>query len=81
MPDVGIRRYVSALELNGRDAFAWLTPTGLRIYSVELMDEKKLRSTLDSGIAEATTSAPIRSFEETISRLNILVNEQRQTRF
>ena len=79
MPDVGIRRYVSALELNGRDAFAWLTvketPTGLRIYSVELMDEKKLRSTLDSGIAEATTSAPIRSFEETISRLNILVNE------
>ena len=85
MPDVGIRRYVSALELNGRDAFAWLTvketPTGLRIYSVELMDEKKLRSTLDSGIAEATTSAPIRSFEETISRLNIVVNEQRQTRF
>jgi len=85
MPDVGIRRYVSALELNGRDAFAWLTvketPTGLRIYSVELMDEKKLRSTLDSGIAEATTSAPIRSFEETISRLNIVVNEQGQTRF
>ena len=86
MPDVGIRRYVSALELNGRDAFAWLTvketPTGLRIYSVELMDEKKLRGTLGNGDAEATTTTPSgRSFEETISRLNIVVNEQRQTRF
>lgn len=86
MPDVGIRRYVSALELNGRDAFAWLTvketPTGLRIYSVELMDEKKLRGTLGNGDAEATTTTPSgRSFEETISRLNIVVNEQGQTLF
>ena len=84
MPDVGIRRYVSALELNGKDAFAWLTvketPTGLRIYSVELMDEEKLRGSLGNGIAEATTTAPSgRSFEEIIERLAKPVNEQKQS--
>ncbi len=84
MPDVGIRRYVSALELNGKDAFAWLTvketPTGLRIYSVELMDEKKLRGSLGNGIAEATTTAPSgRSFKEIIERLAKSVNEQKQS--
>ena len=84
MPDVGIRRYVSALELNEKDAFAWLTvketPTGLRIYSVELMDEEKLRGSLGNGIAEATTTAPSgRSFEEIIERLAKPVNEQKQS--
>lgn len=79
MPDVRIRRFVSALDVNGQDAFAWLTiketSKGLRIYSVELMDEKKLRGSLGSGTAEAATDAPsCRSFEEIIGRLSGPVN-------
>ena len=83
MPDVGIRRYVSALELNEKDAFAWLTvketPTGLRIYSVELMDEKKLRDIVGNGTAETATTTLHRSFEEIIERLAKPVNEQKQS--
>ncbi len=44
MSDVTIRRFVSSLDINGKDAFAWITvkemPAGVRMYSVELMDEK-----------------------------------------
>ncbi len=83
MPDVGIRRYVSALELNEKDAFAWLTvketPTSLRIYSVELMDEKKLRDIVGNGTAETATTTLHRSFEEIIERLAKPVNEQKQS--
>lgn len=80
MPDVGIRRYVSALDLNGKDVFAWFTvketPTGPRIYSVELMDEKKLRSTLANGTDRAAATAPIRSLEEIAARLNKTANNE-----
>ena len=85
MPDVGIRRYVSALNLNGDDAFAWITvkesSKGLRIYSVELMDNKKLRESVSSGAGKAATDALHRSFEEIILRLNTPVNEQKQALF
>lgn len=86
MPDVNIRRFVSALNINGQDAFAWITvketPTGLRIYSVELMDEKKLRGSLGNGTAEAATTAPSgRSYEEIIERLSSPVNEQGDSLF
>lgn len=51
-------------------AFAWILAKKsikeLRVYSIELMDEKKLRSTLDSESAIADSDAPIRSFEEII---------------
>jgi hypothetical protein len=80
MPDVAIRRFVSALQANGQDVFAWLTvketPTGLRIYSAELMDEIKLRDIVGSGTAEADTDTLHRSFEEIIERLNRPVNDE-----
>lgn len=80
MPDVAIRRFVSALQVNGQDVFAWLTvketPTGLRIYSAELMDEIKLRDIVGSGTAEADTDTLHRSFEEIIERLNRPVNDE-----
>lgn len=79
MPDVGIRRFVSALNINEQDAFAWITvketPTGLRIYSVELMGEKKLREPVNSGSAETDTVALNRSFEEIVERLSAPVKE------
>ena len=73
--NVEIVRYVSPLSINGKDAFAWITvkksSEGNRIYSVELMDEKKLRGSLGtrSEISEPNTPSS-RSFEEIISRLN-----------
>ena len=80
MSDVTIRRFVSSLDINGKDAFAWITvkdtPAGLRIYSVELMDEKKLRGTLGNGATEVAATTPSgRSFEEIISKLNDPVKE------
>ena len=58
MPDVNVRRFVSALNVNGKEAFAWITVKEtvqkekgqerkvLRIYSAELMGAKKVREAL-----------------------------------
>jgi hypothetical protein len=68
MPDVAIRRFVSALQVNGQDVFAWLTvketSKGLRIYSAELMDEIKLRDIVGSGTVEADTDTLHRSLKK-----------------
>ena len=76
--DVRMRRYVAAIRKGTTPAFAWLTVKstgdGLRIYSVELMDEKMLRSTLANAPQKYSADGPIRSFEGIISRLGGNVN-------
>ena len=81
MPDVEMRRYVSALRLDGKDVFAWLTVKNthnkLHLYSLELMDTekieteiKKLREKVDSDSRNLGPVVIHRSFEEIIDRLN-----------
>lgn len=65
-PDVNIRRYVSAIKKGDSLAFAWITAKktihGIRIYSVELMDEKKLRNLVNNGPVKTSANALFRSF-------------------
>ncbi|MBE6441282.1 MAG: hypothetical protein E7022_02975 [Desulfovibrio desulfuricans] len=78
-PDLTIRRFVSALNVNGRDVFAWITvkdsDKGARIYSVELMQNEKLRDKVGGGAGKMPTADALhRSFDEIIKRLNAPVN-------
>ncbi|WP_298067519.1 hypothetical protein [uncultured Mailhella sp.] len=83
-PDLIMHKYVAALNVNGQDAFVWITaresPDGLRLYSVELMNEEKLRETVNAGDNDIATYVRNRSFEEILSRLNRPVNGQETTR-
>lgn len=67
-PDVNIRRFISSVRVNGRDAFAWLTvketPKGLRIYSLQLMNNKKLWEQVGNADANATSTTPTQSFKK-----------------
>lgn len=68
-----VDRYVSSLQTaDGVDAFAWFTvketQEGLRIYSVELMDQEKLRGNFKANSAEALRPAHL-SFDQVISKL------------
>ena len=77
-PSVTIRRFVSALNVNGGDVFAWITVKdggeGPRIYSVELVQKEKLRDMVNAGSEKSAQLALNRSFEEIISRLRGPVN-------
>lgn len=77
--DVNVRRFISSVRVNGRDAFAWLTvketPKGLRIYSLQLMNNKKLREQVGNADANATSNTPTQSLDEIIDRLKSPVNE------
>lgn len=69
-----IDRYVASLKTaDGVDAFAWFTvkdtPEGRRIYSVELMNEEKLRGNIKSNSANALATLAHLSFEQIISKL------------
>ena len=65
---MNVERFVAAANIDGREVFAFLTTkikNGERkLYSVELMDKKKLLSSLDTLKAEARRDTPVRSFEK-----------------
>lgn len=77
-PDLTMRRFVSALNVNGKDAFAWITvkdgKMGPHIYSVELMQKNKLQEKVNGAGADAPRFEVARSFDEIIDRLNKPVN-------
>ncbi len=74
-PNLSIGHYVGSINVDEKDAFVWITTKksggSEKIYSVELMDEKKLREkgNSSSGIKTRPSATP-RSFEEIIERLN-----------
>ena len=77
--DLRIRRYVSAIRKGDKPAFSLLTVKkseyGLKIYSVELVDENKLRSILASELTKVDAHGPVRSFGDIISALGGNVND------
>ena len=78
-PDLTIHRFASPVNIKGRESFAWITVKEskgeYRIYSIELVDEKKLRDKVGSGAQDATTTLH-RSFDEIIAELKKTVNPQ-----
>lgn len=73
-----IGRYVAAISIGDSDAFAWITVkhsvNGDKIYSLELMDEKKLKGSLSDPDILRRRLTPTLSFEEIIERLKKPVN-------
>lgn len=81
--DFEMVRYVSPLRIDGRDLFAWITvkrsEVGNRIYSIELINEEKLRSKLNTRFSEENLNAPVLSFEEIIAKLKAPVKGETST--
>lgn len=73
-----IKRYAAPVSINGKDSFAWITaldtPQGARLYSMELLNEKKLRLTMDGRVTK-DLNHPARSFEEILNKLRGPVKE------
>lgn len=70
--NVNFLRYAALANLEGRDAFVWLTVSeteeGKRIYSAELLNEEKLRLLADNP-NHSDQYHPVRSFKEIIEAL------------
>lgn len=69
-----IQRFVSAIRVGDEDVFAWLTiknnAEGLRIYSIELMDQKKLGETSRTVTTDKPKDAPFRAFDDIMAKLS-----------
>lgn len=78
-PDTTIRRFVSALKVNDKDCFAWLTlketEGGLRIYSAELITKKELQDKSGNVVANKALTDATSWSEKIIDRLKGPVND------